>query len=113
MKRSPSANSEQIRLLNDSFRHTFVGGRVMITPCVEDLDVAVRNDLLLHVREFSAFDGNNDPYGEHDFGAVTVGGQSFFWKIDYYDRALEGGSDDPANADKTIRVLTIMHASEY
>ncbi|MCK9917204.1 DUF3768 domain-containing protein [Microbacteriaceae bacterium K1510] len=85
----------------------------MITSGVEDLDLAAMNDLLRQVREFSAFDGDNDPYSEHDFGAVTIGGQSFFWKIDYYDRALEGGSDDPVDPAKTIRVLTIMHASEY
>jgi len=85
----------------------------MITPGVEELDLAVRNDLLRQVREFTAFEGDNDPYSEHDFGAVTVGEQSFFWKIDYYDRTLEGGSDDPADPGKTTRVLTIMHASEY
>lgn len=113
MRPSLNANSEQIRLLNDNFRRTFVGGRVMITVGVENLECAARHDLLRQVREFTAFGGDNDPHGDHDFGAVTVGGQSFFWKIDYYDRALEGVSDDPADPDKTTRVLTIMHASEY
>jgi len=104
---------ERIRQLNDNFRRTFLGGRVMITSGVEALGLAARNDLLRQVREFTAFDGDNDPHGEHDFGAITVGGQSFFWKVDYYDRTLEGGSDDPADPAKTTRVLTIMHASEY
>ncbi len=65
------------------------------------------------IRAFSAFTKDNDPYGEHDFGSVTVGGQNVFWKIDYYDRDLSGGSPDPADEAVTCRVLTIMLASEY
>ena len=31
------------------------------------------------------FDSGNDPYGEHDFGALTVEDKVIFFKIDYYD----------------------------
>jgi hypothetical protein len=27
---------------------------------------------------------DNDPHGEHDFGAFEHEGQRIFWKIDYY-----------------------------
>jgi hypothetical protein len=62
---------------------------------------------------FDAFTSDNDPRGEHDFGNFEVGGKRFLRKIDYYDRALEFGSDDPSDTKKTTRVLTIMFAEEY
>jgi hypothetical protein len=65
------------------------------------------------VQAFDAFDADNDPYGEHDFGAFDVAGERLFWKIDYYNLTLDGGSPDPANPDQTRRVLTIMLVSEY
>lgn len=65
------------------------------------------------VQTFLAFTPDNDPHGEHDFGAFDLGGQRLFWKIDYYDRDLRYASDDPADPDITTRVLTIMMASEY
>jgi hypothetical protein len=30
----------------------------------------------------------NDPCGEHDFGAVHIEGETVFWKIDWYERAI-------------------------
>jgi len=56
---------------------------------------------------------HNDPWGEHDFGAVEIDGEKAFWKIDCYDRTLTAGSENPANEALTHRVLTIMLASEY
>ena len=62
---------------------------------------------------FEDFTPDNDPHGEHDFGAFEHAGKRIFWKIDYYDAACENGSEDPADASKTTRVLTIMLADEY
>ena len=69
--------------------------------------------LMAAVMLFSEFDQNNDPHGEHDFGSVTVKGDKFFWKIDYYDRSMEMGSPDPADPKVTKRVLTVMRCEEY
>jgi hypothetical protein len=55
----------------------------------------------------------NDPHHEHDFGAIDLHGQKWFWKFDYYLPDMRMGSDDPSDCDNTRRVLTIMHASEY
>ena len=55
----------------------------------------------------------NDPYEEHDFGALEVDGQVIFFKIDYFDKALTYHSPDPSNLSVTERVITIMLAEEY
>ena len=104
---------ERIRALNDAFRRTFVGGMVMITAGVEAMPVEQRRSLLAKVRAFDAFTDDNDPHGEHDFGAIDEGGVRCFWKLDYFDRATEMGSPDPADPAVTTRVLTIMRADEY
>lgn len=105
--------TSRIRTLNDAFRRSFAGGQVVETPGVVELAEVDRIALLLAVRRFDRFDVSNAPYNEHDFGSVEVGGERFFWKIDAYDRALCGGSPDPADPAVTTRVLTIMRADEY
>ena len=40
-------------------------------------------------------------------------GVKVFWKIDYYDKTMKNGSNDPSNEELTTRVLTIMKAEEY
>ncbi len=62
---------------------------------------------------FDAFTPDNDPHGERDFGSFEHEGERIFWKIDYYDRSLQFGSEDPSDPRQTRRVLTIMLASEY
>ena len=113
MTSTTMSTAERIRALNDAFRRTFVGGAVMITAGVEAMPLDQRRSLLAKVRAFDAFSEDNDPHGEHDFGAVDEGGVRYFWKIDYYDRATEFGSPDPADPAVTTRVLTIMRADEY
>jgi hypothetical protein len=104
---------ERIRTLNDAFRRTFVGGMVLITAGVEAMLRDQRRSLLAKVRSFEVFSEDNDPHGEHDFGAIDEGGVRYFWKVDCYDRATEFGSPDPADPAVTTRVLTIMRADEY
>jgi hypothetical protein len=107
------STSERIRALNDAFRRTFVGGMVLITAGVEAMPIDQRRALLAKVRAFDVFTDDNDPHREHDFGAIDEAGVRCFWKVEYYDRATEFGSPDPADPAVTTRVLTVMRADEY
>jgi hypothetical protein len=49
---------------------------------------------------------------QHDFGSFEMVGRKFFWKLDYYDAAMEFGSEDPSDPEKTTRVLTLMLAED-
>jgi hypothetical protein len=106
-------SAEQVRTLNDAFRRSLSGGRVMMTAGIAALPDAAQTAVLDEVRKFDTFTADNDPHGEHDFGSFEVDGRKIFWKIDYYDAAMEFGSEDPADSTKTTRVLTVMLASEY
>ena len=112
-KEDKSAKRAKIRALNDAFRKSFRGGRVMMTAGVAALEATVRNAVVEKIRSFDAFDDDNDPWGEHDFVSVELDGQTYFAKIDYYDRKLEAHSEDAADPEKTCRVMTIMLAEEH
>lgn len=103
----------RIRDLNDAFRRSFSGGKIMMTCGVADLPAMVKSAALVKVAECSEFSIDDDPHGEHDFGSFELCSRKFFWKIDYYDTNCEFGSEDPADPAKTTRVLTLMLASEY
>ena len=109
----PREYANRIAELNDRFRQTYWGGKVMTTCGVNELSEDIKARLFRAVAEHDKFNWRNDPHGEHDFGKVVIDGQKFFWKIDYYNNTMDAGSEDPANPDVTTRVLTIMLASEY
>lgn len=104
----------RIRELNDAFRMGVPDpSGWFATAGVTDLGTSFLASAVNAVRSFTDFTDDNDPYGEHDFGAVEIGGERVFWKIDYYDQTLTAGSPDPGDPQVTKRVLTIMLASEY
>ena len=103
----------KIALLNDPFRTTLSGGTVLLSAGVHELPDMVKAAAIRRVATFDAFTEDNDPYGEHEFGSFDLCGRRFFWKIDYFNGRGEFGSEDPADPEKTTRILTIMLASEY
>ena len=103
----------RIRELNDQFRTALTGGLLHITRGVIALGGRQQAAILDAIAAFDAFGPADDPYGEHDFGALTIEGARILFKIDYFDRALTGHSPDPADPSVTTRVLTIMLAEEY
>lgn len=121
---SPSTAS-RIRALNDAFRAKGPIWASQLGMAVPDEDgwyitdgVQAQGPLFVleavrAVQKFDSLGANNDPHGEHDFGALTLAGQRLFWKIDYYDLDLLYGSATPEDPAVTRRVITIMLASEY
>lgn len=102
---------------NDLFRNTlFTSPRHKITwtSGVDTLRQCYPErfqELLTQLRAFSAFTKDNDPWGEHDFGKVTVEGDDYLWKIDYYDLNYEYGADP--KTQPYAMLLTLMRSDEY
>ena len=105
----------RIRELNDLFRtHGLGRGTVLVTNGIQAAGAEFALAAINAVRSFDAFNDDNDPWGEHDFGAVEVSAEKVFFKFDYYaSERLDAGSENPANERDTYRVLTIMLAGEY
>jgi Protein of unknown function (DUF3768) len=110
----PVDKAAQIAALNDLCRKTMgLAGRVYQTRGITALPAEYQSVIREKVETFDVFTLVNDPYGERDFGAFEHNGERIFWKIDYYDATMTRGSEDPSDAKQTVRVLTIMLASEY
>jgi len=103
----------RVRNLNDRFRQSGAGGRMMMTAGIAALPGDEQLAIVAAVQAFGAFDSGNDPYREHDFGSLRVGVNRVMWKIDAYDRSGRVHSPDPSDPAVTCRALTIMLAEEY
>ena len=120
----------RIARLNDLARRAMgVACTAVATVGFRSLPEADQSQVRELIETFDAFDEDNDPHGERDFGTIHQLGdgdwtterprlrederERVFWKLDYYDRDLHFGSEDAANPAITRRVLTIMLADEY
>lgn len=107
---SNAQEQSRIRELNDTFRKTFAGGTVVMSASVAALPDMVKSAALPKVAEFDAFDADNDPHHEHDFGSFELAGDKYFFKIDLYEEPdVKSANGEPL----VTRVLTIMLAEEY
>jgi hypothetical protein len=108
-----SNRSGKIARLNDRARAAMgLACRLVQTPGINALSPQDQGNIREKVKTFNAFTPDDNPYGERDFGAFDHQGERIFWKIDYYDKDLRFESEDPADAFKTTRVLTILLAEE-
>lgn len=109
---------------NDAFRKLaclgetpsqLIQGRMHLTSSLAMAEDGLALEAVQAVGEFDVFEPENDPDGCHDFGAVDIRGQKVFWKIDLYeaDSDFRYGAETPDNPATTIRVLTIMMASDW
>ncbi len=108
-----SSYAERVRALNDEFRTTRDGGIIVMSAGVRALGRNFTRRVLTVIKRFDCFEDANDPCREHDLGNFDLEGESFFFKIDYYDFAMERHSPDATDPDVTMRVMTIMLADEY
>ena len=132
MSAAATAREQRARIahLNDLARSAMgVACTAVATVGFRSLPEADQSSVRELIETFDAFDDDNDPNGERDFGCVyqlACGRwtterprvrdderERVFWKLDYYDRDLRFGSEDAANPAVTRRVLTIMLADEY
>ena len=120
----------RIARLNDLARSAMgVACTAVATVGFRSLPEADQSSVRELIETYDAFDEDNDPHGERDFGCVYQLGdgrwtterprvsdderERVFWKLDYYDCDLQFGSEDAANPAVTRRVLTIMLSDEY
>jgi len=101
-------NRAKIIELNDQLRTTFKGGRVQMTPGVYELDERLRGRALCVMSRYKKFDDDS----EHDCGVFIFAGFSFEWRIEYRAKDGIGISPDPADPEKTFRVLTLYCAGD-
>lgn len=108
-----TTRSEAIGRLNDRCRHGLDRtARVTVTrACLAALSTeSVASQAIAQARllqELRRYEfAESDTLRER--GEFTVGETQVYFTIDYYDQALEWGSDDPADASITRRVLTMM-----
>ena len=116
--------SDLVARYNDAFRkfaclgiepgHT-IPGRLVVTPSVMEAGDGFVPAAIRAVGEQDTFDPENDPDGRHDFGAVTIQKQNVFWKIHLYEEGsgFRCGAETPEDPKTTVRVLTIMLASDW
>lgn len=106
--------TKRIRELNDQHRQApGMYGKWVVTQGFRSLTREQQSRAMEAVQKFNNFSKGNDPYGEHDFGSFDIDGVLLYWKIDYYDKSYDMGSDDPANPNVTGRLMTVFLASEY
>ena len=120
----------RIARLNDMARQAMgVACTAVETVGFRSLPEADQSQVRELIETYDAFDEDNDPHGERDFGCIYQLGdgrwtterprirdderERVFWKLDCYDRDLRFGSEDAANPAVTRRVLTIMLSDEY
>ena len=109
-----ASRKTKIRDLNDELRASKgATGMLVVTNGVQARGMEFVDQAVTAVSTFDAFDTDNDPHEEHDFGCLTLHGEKLFFKVDYFDSDLAMHSPDEADPTLTTRVLTIMLASEY
>ena len=120
----PKPDASVIAAQNDAFRRLAclglapdqpIQGRLLVTRSLMEAGDGFMAEAVTATGQFDTFAPENDPAGWHDFGAVTIRGETVFWKIDLYEAGSDFryGAEAPDNPETTMRVLTIMMAHDW
>lgn len=110
---SPDARLATIARLNDRCRQGLdrtarIGiTRACLGTFAEDraAEIVAQTEILRALRNHQFTEAEA---GERDRGSFDYRGTTIYFRIEYYDAAMEYGSEDPADASLTRRVMTIM-----
>ena len=124
---SAAAREQTARIarLNDLARSAMgVACTAVATVGFRSLSASDQSRVRELIETYDAFDEDNDPHGERDFGCIYQLGdgrwtterprlrdderERVFWKFDYYDRDLRFGSEDAANPNIMPMSITAM-----
>ena len=83
-----------------------------MTPAITERPGEFQIACLNAVRSYDAFSADTDPRGMHEMGVLEIQGEIVWFKIDLLDERYEHASPDPADTEKTRRVLTIQFPEE-
>ena len=120
----PRPNATVIAAQNDAFRRFAclgvtpdqpIHGRLVVTQSLIEAGDGFVMEAVQATGAFDTFEPDNDPEGWHDFGAVTIRGETVFWKLDLYEASSDFryGAETPENPETTMRVLTVMMARDW
>ncbi|APX26380.1 MAG: DUF3768 domain-containing protein [Rhodobacteraceae bacterium] len=120
----PGPNATVIAAQNDAFRKfaclgiapdQAIQGRLVVTQSLIEAGDGFVMEAVQTTGAFNTFEPDNDPEGWHDFGAVTIRGETVFWKLDLYEASSDFryGAETPENPETTMRVLTVMMARDW
>ena len=79
MQHNVDKATQSIALLNDQARITLTNCKLIITRGIDLLGEETVDCILNLVKSFDDFSERNDPFGEHDFGAIEYEGNTVFW----------------------------------
>ena len=110
---SPDTRLATIARLNDRCRQGLDRtARILITrACLgafadnRTAEIVAQAEILSALRGYQFREAEAD---ERDRGSFEYRGTTIYFRIDYYDAAMEYGSEDPADASQTRRMLMIM-----
>jgi hypothetical protein len=113
---NPTAiRAEAIAQLNDDMRKKPFGAgkRAVVTRAVNHQGPAFIKQAMAMVAAYDDFRMGQNIHPERDYGTFDLDGQKMLFKIDYFDVDGLYASEDPSDPAQTLRVMTVMFASEY